>query len=75
MKRDDFERVLRELIRREPFAPFVVERVDGTLVRVEHRSVAFGGGAASYLTPEYDLVEFACENVQAIHAAVREGTP
>jgi hypothetical protein len=69
---EQFEDTLRQFIRREPFQPFVVELLDGTLFHIEHPGVAFGGGAASYLTPNYDLVEFACEEVRSIRLSTHE---
>jgi hypothetical protein len=74
MKTGQFEQTLRHLLRQEPFQPFVVELVDGRVVTVDHTKVVFAGGAASFFTPSYDLVEFACEEVQAIHAAVPGAT-
>ncbi len=70
MKIEEFEETLRELLRREPFQPFVVELVDGRVIAVDEPKLAFCGGAASFFTPSYDLVEFACEEVQAIRPAV-----
>ena len=70
MTTEQFEQTLREVLRREPFQPFLVELVDGRVITVDHPNVGFGGGAASFFTPSYDLVEFACEDVQAIRPAV-----
>jgi hypothetical protein len=70
MKIEQFEQTLRQLLRREPFQPFFVELVDGRIIAVDSPNVAFGGGAASFFTPSYDLVEFVCEDVQAIRPAV-----
>ncbi|HWY88981.1 MAG TPA: hypothetical protein VNX28_19865 [Gemmataceae bacterium] len=71
---EQFEQTLRHLSRQEPFQPFEVEMVDGRVLTVDH-PVVFGGGAASFITPSYDLVEFACEDVQAIRPAVPGATP
>ena len=70
MSVEQFEETLRQLLRREPFQPFMVELLDGRVLTVNHPQVAFGGGAATYFTPTYDLVEFACEEVQAIRLLV-----
>ena len=70
MTAEEFEQTLRQLLRREPFQPFVVELLDGRIIPVDAPKVVFGGGAASFFTPSYDLVEFACEDVQAIRPAV-----
>jgi hypothetical protein len=70
MSTEQFEEALRQLLRREPFQPFAVELLDGRVLLVNHPQVAFGGGAATYFTPSYDLVEFACEDVQAFRLLV-----
>ena len=72
MTTEQFEDTLREFIRREPFQPFVVELLDGILIHVEHPGVAFGGGAAIFFTPNYELVNFACEEVRTIRQSVHE---
>jgi hypothetical protein len=69
MKPQEFQQTLRQLLNREPFQPFVVELVDGRNLVVDHSKVLFGGGAASFFTPKHDLVEFACEDVQAMRLA------
>jgi hypothetical protein len=74
MNLQQFEDTLRQFLRREPFQPFVVELLDGGIVEVDHPRIAFGGGAASYLTQEHDLVEFACEDVRAIRLPAHETT-
>jgi hypothetical protein len=65
----DFEDTSRLYIRREPFEPFEVELLDGCIIEVKHPSVAFNGGAAVFMTPDFDLVDFVCENVLAIRQA------
>jgi hypothetical protein len=70
MNVEQFEETLRKLLRREPFQPFVVELLDGRVLTVNQPQVVFGGGSATYFTPNYDLVEFACEDVQAIRLLV-----
>jgi hypothetical protein len=69
MKAEQFEETLRQLLRREPFQPFVVEMVDGRVLAVDQK-VVFGGGAASFITPSYELVEFACEDVKELRPAL-----
>ena len=66
MNVEQFEDTLRNFLRREPFQPFVVELVDGRAIEILRPKVVFGGGGASFFTPAYDLVEFACEEVRAI---------
>jgi len=72
MTLEQFETSLRQFIRHEPFQPFVVELNDGRLIEIDHPGVAFGGGAASFLTGQFELVEFACENVRAIREMAHE---
>jgi hypothetical protein len=74
MKIDQFDQALRQHLRREPFQPFVVELVDGRVLAVDQPKVVFAGGAASFFTPSYDLVEFACEDVLAIRPAIPGAT-
>lgn len=68
MNQQEFEAGLRKHLHREPFEPFVVELLDGRLVEVTQRSLAFGGGAATYGTATGDLVFFDCEEVREIRA-------
>jgi hypothetical protein len=67
MTQEDFEDTLRKFIRRKPFRPFVVERLAGEKIFVVSSAVVFGGGAATYVSPEDDWIEFACEDVRAFH--------
>jgi hypothetical protein len=71
MNAEQFEDTLRQLLRQEPFQPFVVELVDGRVIEIDYPKVVIGGGGASFLTLPYDLVEFACEETQAIRPKVR----
>jgi hypothetical protein len=59
---------------REPFQPFVVELLDGRVIEIDHPKLVFGGGAASFLTPTYELVEFVCEDIRAIRPVVPGAT-
>lgn len=72
MSCEEFEDSLRQFLRREPFQPFMVELLDGSLITVEHSGVALGGGSALYCTPAYEFVEFACENVRTIRQATHQ---
>jgi hypothetical protein len=69
MTRQEFEDTLRQFLRRIPFQPFVVDLSNGEAIQVLDNHVAFGGGAATFFTPEFDLIEFTCENVESIHTA------
>jgi hypothetical protein len=68
-----FEATLFELLHREPFQPFVVAMTDGRLIEIKRPGLAVGGGGASFLTPECDLVEFNCEDVQEIRGTMHGG--
>jgi hypothetical protein len=70
MNRDQFENTLRQFVRREPFQPFVVELLDGRIIQIASPRVVMGGGGASFFTPDYDLIEFTCEEVRAIRHTV-----
>jgi hypothetical protein len=71
MNVEEFESNLRRFLRQEPFYPFEVELIDGRRVEVNRPAVVFGGGAATFVTPDFDLIEFVCEDVRAI----RQMTP
>jgi undecaprenyl-diphosphatase len=71
MNAEQFEQTLRQFLRREPFQPFVVELIDGRVIPIEDPKVVIGGGAAAFLTPDA-LVEFVCEDVQAIRPVVKK---
>jgi hypothetical protein len=63
---------LRKLLRHQPFEPFDVELVDGKVITVKSPKVVFGGGGASFFTPEYELIEFECEEVRGFRPTSRE---
>ena len=75
MNNEEFEETLRRFLRHKPFFPFVVELVDGRLIEIDSPKLVFGGGGASFFTPNYELVEFECEEVRAIRSAVPEAVP
>jgi len=68
MTQQEFEDALRQFARREPFVPFVVERLDGTRLEIKGRPIVFGGGAATHVTADDEWIEFACEELRAIRA-------
>lgn len=71
---DQFENTLRQLLKRDPFSPFVVELKDGRMISIERPRIAIGGGGASFFTPEYELVEFTCDETQAIRSTIQGAT-
>ena len=60
-----FDETLRNLVNRVPFQPFIVELHGGTTLTIPDRPVVFCDGAATYLTPEFNMVEFTSEQVVA----------
>ena len=74
MEMESFENQLRQFLRREPFQPFVVELLDGQVVAINEPNLVMGGGGAAFISPDYELVEFACENVEAIRPAASTTT-
>jgi hypothetical protein len=69
MTPEQFDETLRQFLRREPFEPFVVERLDGTLVEVKIPKLAFGGGVAGFITEEDGIVNFHYDDVRTIRLA------
>jgi hypothetical protein len=70
MTPEQFDQTLRQFLNHKPFEPFVVELLDGRNIEIVRPKLAFGGGSAGFLTPEFDLVEFSCEEVRAIRPLV-----
>ena len=71
MTSEQFEATLLRFLHQEPFKPFVVELLDGRVIEINRPGLALGGDSASFLTPNYDLVEFACEEVRDIRQAAQ----
>jgi hypothetical protein len=67
-----FEDTLRQFLHHEPFVPFVIELVDGQCLFIDSQGLAFGGGAAAYLSASYELHTFTCEQVRSIRSATHE---
>ena len=55
-----------ELIHRVPFAPFVVELIDGRSLDIPNPGVAFDDTGAVFIGPEGGLVDFEFKTVCAI---------
>jgi hypothetical protein len=66
---EQFDETLRQFLRREPFEPFVVERLDGTVVEVKIPKLAFGGGVAGFISEEDGIVSFDHDQVRTIRPA------
>jgi hypothetical protein len=76
MTKEVFEQTLRDLVRRDPVRPFVVELVNGTRIEIDDpKAVAFADGAAGFLSSSFELIPFSCEDVRAIRASAQETIP
>lgn len=74
MTAEQLETTLRHFLHQEPFRPFVVELNDGNRIEVNRPSLAIGGGGASFFGPDWELVEFNCEEVRDIRQVVEGAT-
>jgi hypothetical protein len=74
MTAEQFEQTLLQFIRRKPFEPFVVELLDGRVLEIDTPKVVVGGGGASILTPDFDLVEFTSAEVRGMRPAAQGAT-
>lgn len=70
MTAEQLESTLRQFLRQEPFRPFVVELYDGNRIEINRPGLAIGGGGASFLSPDWELVEFNCEEVRDVRQVV-----
>lgn len=66
MSEELFTTKLRDFTKRRPFIPFIVELVDGNRITVDTPAVAFGGGAAGFISETDGLVGFRCEEVNGM---------
>jgi hypothetical protein len=66
MTAEAFEDALRRFKNHQPFIPFVVELDDGREILVERPKLVFNAGAATYIAPSFDFIDFTCEDVRAI---------
>jgi hypothetical protein len=68
-----FDETLRQLLRRETFAPFRVELEGGQRILICQPVLAFGGGSASFIDPEDGaLVGFNHQQVTGFSGAGQE---
>jgi hypothetical protein len=75
MTKDEFHAQLRQLLHREPFAPFFVELRDGRRLVIKQPSLVFCDGAASFIDLEEEaLVEFYHDEVQTF-GFLEQGAP
>jgi hypothetical protein len=72
---DEFDATLRKLLKREPFVPFEVELDDGRLIPIRQPVLAFGGGSAAFIDPDYEegaIVDFSHKHVTGFHPMGQE---
>ena len=69
----EFNDTISRLINQEPFQPFVVEKMDGSIIEIRNHCVPLSGeGSAGHLTDDGDLVEFDCSEVRAVRLLAPE---
>ncbi len=71
MTAEQFEATVLHFLHQKPFHPFVVELHDGRRIEINRPGLALGGDSASFFTTDFDLIEFACEEVRDIRQAVQ----
>ena len=71
---NQFDTLLRQYIKKDPFSPFFVELDDGQRILIRKPSVAFGGGSASFIDLDGDgaLVGFSHADVLGFKDAGQE---
>jgi hypothetical protein len=72
MSADQFEQTLLPFLRRRPFEPFVVELLDGRVIEIPAPTVVVGGGAATFISPDFEHTDFYSKEVRAIRPAGTE---
>jgi hypothetical protein len=69
MNQETLENTLRRLMRRRPFFPFSIELDSGDRIEVDAPdSMAWGGGAAGFLSSTGEPTLFRCDQVVRIIA-------
>ena len=66
MTMEQVEKMVVELIHREPFVPFVVELADGQTIECPHPRLAIDYTGAGFLGSDGGLVDIDFKNVRAI---------
>ena len=68
--------MLLQFIRRKPFEPFVVELFDGQLIEIPTPRVIVGGGAATHIGPDFEMVDSVRDEVCEIRSwYIQSGVP
>jgi hypothetical protein len=71
MTAEDFQQHLLQFKHREPFEPFVVEMLDGRMIEIGAPAVMFDENGATYVTPDFEFVNFRRDHVRAIRSAAQ----
>jgi hypothetical protein len=71
---EEFEQTLLRYKYHQPFQPFLVELVDGRVIPVLRPKMVLSAGTASFLTDDFELVEFASDEVREIRLAFNGAT-
>lgn len=66
MTPEQVEEKVIELVRREPFVPFVVEMTDGRSLEISHPRLAINGSGAGFIGADGGLVDFWFSTVRSI---------
>jgi hypothetical protein len=72
---EEFDQTLRKLVKAEPFVPFEVEMDDGRRIPIRQPNLAFGGGSAGFIDPDYEdgaIVDFSHQHVVGFHPMGQE---
>jgi hypothetical protein len=72
MSEQQFDQILCECLRREPFQPFVIELVNGKRYEFHAPRLALDYGVAGFLSESEGLVTIPCEEVLHISLLVLE---
>jgi len=72
MTPEQVEAKVIELIHRDPFAPFIVEMMNGMSVHVSHPRLAINGTGAGFIGPDGGLVDLDFRTVRAIRFSPTE---
>ena len=66
MNKENFESRMREVLRREPFQPFLIALKDGRRYAFDRPRVAVNAGGAGFLDDREGIVDFECDEVDKV---------
>jgi hypothetical protein len=72
MTREQFENDLRNLMRADPFKPFVIVMSGDRTIFVDEPAIAFDGGGGGFIDAESNVHFFECEEVREFRTASAE---